>query len=126
MVAAAIVRDGAVLAARRRAPELGWEFPGGKLEPGEDEPAALRRECAEELGVEVRAVRTLGVSADDQIHITLWLAEVERGEPEAGPEHDAVAWLSAEDLDGPAIDGVSWLPLDVPLAAAVGEMLRRR
>ncbi len=55
-IAAAIVfRDGCVLICQRRADQdfpLKWEFPGGKIEPGEETTAALRRELAEELGIE--------------------------------------------------------------------------
>lgn len=126
VVAAAIVRDGLVLAARRRAPELGWEFPGGKVEAGEDQPSGLRRECREELGVEIRAVRALGTSANGHIHITLWLAELVDGEPAAGPDHDAVAWLSAAQLDGSPVDGAPWLPLDVALLGPARRALRGR
>jgi 8-oxo-dGTP diphosphatase len=56
-VVAAVVRRGeAILVTRRpdRGQERGkWEFPGGKVEPGEAEPAALRREIAEELGCDI-------------------------------------------------------------------------
>jgi len=54
VVAAVILRDGRVLLGRREAGshlEHHWEFPGGKVEPGEDPPTALARELAEELGV---------------------------------------------------------------------------
>ncbi len=54
VVAAVIERDGKVLICRRRADSshpLKWEFPGGKVEPGEDPPAALARELHEELGI---------------------------------------------------------------------------
>lgn len=56
VTAAVIERDGRVLICRRRADQkhpLKWEFPGGKVEPGEDAPAGLRRELAEELGIRV-------------------------------------------------------------------------
>jgi 8-oxo-dGTP diphosphatase len=56
VVAALIGREGEVLVQKRPATKTRaalWEFPGGKLEPGEDAPAALVRECREELGVEV-------------------------------------------------------------------------
>ena len=56
IVGAAIIRDGRVLACARSAPpEVAgmWEFPGGKVEPGESETDALVRECAEELAVRV-------------------------------------------------------------------------
>src|SRR5690625_6637565 len=54
VVAGAVIGDGALLVAQRgRPPELAgrWELPGGKVAPGESEPAALARELAEELGV---------------------------------------------------------------------------
>lgn len=55
VVAALIVKDGQVLICQRtpqQAMPLKWEFPGGKIEPGEAEEAALRRELEEELGIE--------------------------------------------------------------------------
>ena len=58
VVGAALVRDGRVLAARRIRPAGGWEFPGGKVEPGETPAAGIERECREELGVVVRVARS--------------------------------------------------------------------
>ena len=55
VVAGVIERDGKVLICRRRADSwhpLKWEFPGGKVEPGEDPPGALARELHEELGIQ--------------------------------------------------------------------------
>jgi mutator protein MutT len=55
IAAAVIVRDGKVLICQRRPNQdfpMKWEFPGGKIEPGEETTAALRRELAEELGIE--------------------------------------------------------------------------
>ena len=63
IVAAAIVHDGRVLACERAAPpEVAgrWEFPGGKVEPGETDAQALARECAEELGVRVAVGARVG------------------------------------------------------------------
>src|SRR3954470_21931599 len=63
IVAAAIVTDGRVLACERSAPpEVAgrWEFPGGKVEPGETDQQALVRECAEELGVRVEVGGRVG------------------------------------------------------------------
>jgi len=62
VVGAAIIRDGRVLAARRTSPAAAagrWEFPGGKVEPGETREAALVREVAEELGCRVEVTRWL-------------------------------------------------------------------
>jgi len=55
VVAAVTERDGRILICRRKrgqAHELKWEFPGGKVEPGEAPSAALKRELAEELGID--------------------------------------------------------------------------
>src|SRR5262245_47078389 len=63
VVAAVIERDGLILAARRTGPpELAgqWEFPGGKAEPGENDIAALERECREELGVRIAVGERIG------------------------------------------------------------------
>jgi len=54
VVAALIVKDGSILICQRTERQtmpLKWEFPGGKIEPGESEEAALRRELEEELGI---------------------------------------------------------------------------
>ena len=62
VVGAAIVRGGRVLAARRTAPASAagrWEFPGGKVEPGETEADSLVREIEEELGVRITVARWL-------------------------------------------------------------------
>ena len=61
VVAAVIRRNGTILACRRRDDQDQpgkWEFPGGKLEPGETPPDALRRELLEELGVQASALQT--------------------------------------------------------------------
>lgn len=122
IVGVAILRDGCVLAAQRSYPaELAglWEFPGGKVRPGEDEQAAAVRECREELGVEVRVGTRVGpvatTAAGDTLH--LWTAELLAGEPRP-LEHVALRWLAAGELDA-----VAWLPPDLPLVAAVAPLL---
>lgn len=121
VVAAAIIREGAVLAARRSRPaELagGWEFPGGKLEAGEDAPTALVRELREELGVSARVGSALGEASDGRIRLVLHVAALDGGEPRAQDEHDELRWLSPGQLDD-----VAWLPIDRALLAAVFEHL---
>lgn len=71
-VVAAVVRDGALLLMTQRPPGgplgLQWEFPGGKIEPGEEPEAALVREVHEELGVHATAHETLAVHEYDYPH----------------------------------------------------------
>jgi 8-oxo-dGTP diphosphatase len=89
VVAALVERDGRVLAARRlanSAPRASrWEFPGGKVEPGESEPAALVREIREELGCEARVGALFGRVhhdyADIEVELALYRCELS-GEPQ--------------------------------------------
>jgi 8-oxo-dGTP diphosphatase len=118
VVAAALVRDGRVLAARRVRPP-GWEFPGGKIEAGELPEQALERECHEELGIEVRCDGLLGSASSGGIDLQLWRVVLRDGTPVAGPDHDELRWVSSAELD--ALD---WLPIDRALLASVGPILR--
>jgi 8-oxo-dGTP diphosphatase len=122
IVGAAVVRDGRVLAAQRAAPpQLAgrWEFPGGKLEPGETEAAGLVRECREELGVDVEVGSRLGADiwVTTEAVLRVWLARLPGGEPQAY-EHLALRWLAPDELDD-----VDWLAADRPLVAALRPVL---
>jgi 8-oxo-dGTP diphosphatase len=112
VVGAAIVADGLVLAAQRDRPPAAagrWEFPGGKVEPGEDERVALARECREELAAGIVVGGRLGpdlVLANGWV-LRLYLARLVPGaEPVAG-EHRAIRWVSADRLGR-----LDWLPAD--------------
>ena len=123
VVVGAAVVDGAgrVLAARRVAP-AGWEFPGGKVEPGESEREALVRECREELGVAVAVGRRVGPDvpvAGGRWLLRVWTARVTAGEPVAG-EHAELRWLAPDQLET-----VDWLPADRPVVAALRRHLSR-
>lgn len=106
-VAAAVIRDpvtGRFLVAQRGTPGAGagkWEFPGGKLKEDESPERCIRREIAEELGVEVEWLRYLGRVDhvyDDRGPIRLHFFEAGvRGTPRP-LEHEALAWVSAEGL----------------------------
>jgi 8-oxo-dGTP diphosphatase len=124
VVGAAILSDGRVLAcARSGPPEVAgrWEFPGGKVEPGESETDAVARECAEELGVTVRPGARLGGDVplgNGWAVLRVYLAElVGDAEPRA-LEHRELRWLAVDELDS-----VPWLPADVPIVRALREHL---
>lgn len=113
VVGAAIVRDGAVLAARRTAPPESagrWEFPGGKVEPGESPELALVREIAEELGCRIELTGWLPGSAPigDTHELRVACGVLTQGEP-TPTEHDLIRWVRVEDLDA-----VDWLDADRP------------
>jgi len=123
IVGAAIVADGRVLACQRaEPPETAgrWEFPGGKVEPGEKELAALVRECDEELGVTIEAAGRVGGDvplAHGRAILRVWLARLVTGEPKA-IEHSSLRWLSRDELFS-----VSWLPADAPIVEALADHL---
>jgi 8-oxo-dGTP diphosphatase len=118
----AIVRHGRVLAARRVLPvEYAgrWEFPGGKVDPGESDRAAAVREIREELGCEVEVVRRLpGEHAlSEGFVLRVYEAVLRSGEP-VPHEHDAIRWLAPEELDD-----VDWLAAELPFVAALRDRL---
>ncbi len=124
VMGAAIVRDGRVLAARRTSPAHlagGWEFPGGKVEPGEDPEGAVVREIAEELGCGIEVTGHLNgeQSIRDGYTLRVALASLVDGEPiPKEAEHDAVRWLCPEELDA-----VEWLEPDLPFLDELREIL---
>jgi 8-oxo-dGTP diphosphatase len=121
LVVAALIRDGRrVLMSRRRADQpmpLLWEFPGGKIEPGESPQAALVREVREELGCELSVGAIVDVVfhayADFDLYMLVYAGTIAAGTPRA-VEVAEIAWVQAEDL--PTLD---LLPADYPLARAL-------
>lgn len=117
MVAALIERDGQILVSQRRADQslpLSWEFPGGKIEPGESPTQALQREIEEELGCsitvgEVEDVVFYAYETFDLIMPVYW-ARLSAGTPQAR-QVAQVAWVSPQDLISLAL-----APADLPLA----------
>ncbi|MCC5574347.1 (deoxy)nucleoside triphosphate pyrophosphohydrolase [Microtetraspora sp. AC03309] len=122
VVGAAIIENGRLLAAQRAdPPELkgGWEFPGGKVDPGESDHDALVRECVEELGVKIAVGRRVGGEwpLSNGYVLRVWLATIASGVPEP-LEHLALRWLSPGEFYD-----VAWLPADLPIVGAVEGLL---
>lgn len=112
VVAAIIHRDGAYFATQRGYGEFEgmWEFPGGKIEPGESRESALKREIQEELGIDITIDKFLCTTDYDypSFHLTMhcYLCSVKSGEIKL-LEHKSARWLTVELLDS-----VEWLPAD--------------
>nr|CEL19048.1 putative mutT-like protein [Kibdelosporangium sp. MJ126-NF4] len=110
IVGTAIVRDGRILAQQRAFPAdvAGlWELPGGRVEPGESDRAAVRRECQEELGIEVVPGDAVGPDIVLPGGKLLRIYRAETADEPVAVEHKAVRWLRSDELGD-----VEWLPAD--------------
>ena len=113
-VVAAMIHDseGRIFATQRGYGDFkdGWEFPGGKMEPGESPEEALRREIWEELETRIVVERLVQTVDYDYLkfHLTMhcFLCSIESGCLTL-KEHEAARWLSKDQLDN-----VDWLPAD--------------
>ena len=91
----------------------GWEFPGGKVEPGETPQQALKREIMEELSTEIKVGELIDTIEYDYptFHLSMdcFWAEVITGQLEL-KEAEAAKWLTKDQLES-----VAWLPADITL-----------
>ena len=125
-VVAAVIRSGDKIFATERGYgdfKDRWEFPGGKMEPGESREAALKREIREELETEISVDEYLGTVESDypQFHITMhcFLCSIVEGNLTL-LEHEAARWLDIKH-----IHEVDWLPADREILPALSEALSR-
>lgn len=126
VVGAALLRGGRCLVAQRSermSMPLKWEFPGGKVEPGETPEAALLRELREELGVEAEVHEHLGrgesANAARRIVLDVYAARLTGGDP-VPREHARVRWVGPDELGR-----LDWPEADLPILGALRERLRR-
>ncbi|HEY0811664.1 MAG TPA: (deoxy)nucleoside triphosphate pyrophosphohydrolase [Pseudonocardia sp.] len=123
IVATALLRDGRVLIAQRTRPAALaglWELPGGRVEPGESEAAAVARECHEELGARVSAVGRVGTDLPiDAGVLRVHTARLEPGSPEpTALEHAGLRWLGPTEMDA-----VAWVEADQAVVADLRDLL---
>lgn len=123
-VAAAIIRRGGRIFATQRGYgkyKDWWEFPGGKIEPGETAAEALARELKEELDADIRVGDLLHTVEYDypDFHLSMkcFMCEQLSGEIQL-LEHEAARWLGRTDLRS-----VNWLPADLEVVDLLAEML---
>lgn len=123
-VVAAVIRDkNRIFATQRGYGEFKdqWEFPGGKIEEGESEEEALKREIMEELNTSIIVEKKIDTIEYDypSFHLTMSIfwCSIEEGELTL-VEHEAALWLEKESLDS-----VSWLPADLIIIPKIKEYL---
>ena len=123
VVAAVIERADAVLVSLRRAKGERaslWEFPGGKVEPGEGERAALFRELREELGVRAQVgeefARLEHVYPDVQVELALYRCALHQGEEPRALSSQEIRWVARRDLPG-----LPFCEADVPVLTLLAE-----
>ncbi|ATG53195.1 hypothetical protein CFK38_09890 [Brachybacterium vulturis] len=121
-VVGAVLVDGDRVLAARRAPEKHaaglWEFPGGKIEPGESPQQALSRELGEELGTEVEVGwligRGEGRAGDRALHLDCYWVRLTGPAPTVSTDHDLLDWVARRELAGRA-----WAGPDVPIVERI-------
>ncbi len=123
VVAAIIIEDNKLFTTQRGYGKFkdGWEFPGGKMEPGETREQALERELWEELAIKTKAekfIKTIEYDYTD-FYLTMhcFLTRIVEGTPKL-LEHENARWVTKDE-----IDSVDWLPADLQVIDDVKKLL---
>lgn len=113
---AIIIQNGKILVCQRSGAmdlPLKWEFPGGKVEPGEDETRTIVREIKEELHLDIKVTKRLQPVEHDyptfRIRLVPFIAEMIGGELLL-EEHADARWIAVSELDR-----YDWAPADLPI-----------
>ncbi len=126
VVAAIIIKDDLILATRRGYGDFinMWEFPGGKMEPGESKEEALLREIREELKIEITVNNYLCTVDYDypNFHLTMhcFMCSIKGGELTL-VEHNDAKWLPYNNLTS-----VQWLPADISILDQIVQWFNRK
>ena len=125
VAAAIIIRDGRVLACRRAEHKVAaglWEFPGGKVEPGESSHLALSRELKEELGLTCHEYETFDISettvGDRAIRLETIFCRPDYAEELTSTDHDAILWVNGNEAEL-----LKWAAPDLP---ALGRLISEK
>lgn len=124
LVVGAVITDKERILAARRRPELRagglWEFPGGKVEPGESPQQALARELSEELGVRAQVGGFIGRGVQDlgerELHLDCYWVRLLGDAPRTSTDHDLLRWCTPAELTE-----LTWAAPDRPIVQRVQE-----
>lgn len=123
-VVAAIILSGDSVFCARRGDKFYhgfWEFPGGKVDPGEDNETALTREISEEMDAEIRIIKPFHDNEHEyphgKMHLYSYICEFVGGSSPKPLEHLEFRYVQLKDLGG-----LEWVPADIEIAAKLMEL----
>jgi len=119
-VVAAVIQDGDRFLACRRSPDRHhgglWEFPGGKVEPGETADQALVREIDEELSAQIEPLEHFTTVEKGELRLIFIKARLLTDRPTSSTDHDRLRWYLRRQLET-----VDWAPSDAIAARLLAD-----